>query len=247
MSLPPPDRAALLLDMDGTLLDIAPTPDLVRVPAGLAQALSRVREALGGALAIITGRPIEQVDGLFPAVPYAVAGEHGGAIRPAPGAEIIRPGLPVPPAHWAIEAAKLVEAHPGALLEQKQRGFVLHFRAVPQAGPALLAAAEALVGPHVDQFQIMPAAMAWEIRPRGADKGTAVQALCAEAPFAGRSPVFIGDDVTDEDAIAAARTLGGAGMRVDEAFGSPEGVRRWLHEAAVTLPGHWPALAPAAP
>ena len=76
--------------------------------------------------------------------------------------------------------------------------------------------------------------MAWEVRPRGVDKGMAVEALCAEAPFAGRRPIFIGDDVTDEDGMRAARALGGAGLRVDEAFGAPEGVRAWLRRSAGT-------------
>ncbi len=236
-----PARSALLLDMDGTLLDIAPTPDLVRVAPGLTDALSRLRDAMGGALAVVTGRPIEQVDGLFADVPYAVAGEHGGAIRPAPGAEVVRASLPSPPVEWVMEAARIADAHPGVLLEQKQRGFVLHYRAVPHLGPALRTAALALIAPQADRFQLMEALMAWEIRPRGADKGSAVQELMTEAPFAGRQPIFIGDDVTDEDGMRAARALGGAGLRVDEWFGNPAGVRAWLARAAAD-PRAWPPL-----
>ena len=235
-----PARSALLLDMDGTLLDIAPTPDLVRVAPGLPDALRGLRAALGGALSIVTGRPIDQVDGLFPGVPYAVAGEHGGAIRFAPGGPVARPALPLPPAEWAVEAARIVEAHPGALLEQKQRGFCLHYRAAPEAGDALREAVSMLIAARAREFQVMPALMAWEVRPRGADKGSAVQALAAEAPFAGRKPVFIGDDVTDEDGMRAARALGGAGLQVDAAFGSAAGVRAWLAAAAAALPGGWP-------
>jgi len=234
-------RSALLLDMDGTLLDIAPTPDQVRVAPGLPEALRQLRDAMGGALAFVTGRPIEQVDGLFGNVPYAVAGEHGGAIRHAPGAEIVRAILPDLPVEWVIAAARIADAHPGVLLEQKQRGFVLHYRAAPELGPLLRDAALALIAPLPGQFQLMQALMAWEIRPRGADKGSAVDALMAEAPFAGRQPVFIGDDVTDEDGMRAARALGGAGLRVDEFFGGPADVRAWLARAAAD-PRAWPPL-----
>jgi len=242
-----PARSALLLDMDGTLLDIAPTPDLVRVAPGLTGALCKLREIMGGALAVVTGRPIEQVDGMFANVPYAVAGEHGGAIRHAPGTEVVRVSLPSLPVEWVIAAAQIADAHPGALLEQKQRGFVLHYRAVPELGPALRDAALALIAPLADQFQLMEALMAWEVRPRGADKGSAVNTLMTEAPFAGRKPIFIGDDVTDEDGMRAARALGGAGLRVDEWFGGPADVRAWLARAAAD-PGAWPPtpLQPAA-
>jgi len=234
-------QSALLLDMDGTLLDIAPTPDQVRVAPGLPEALRQLRDAMGGALAVVTGRPIEQVDGLFGNVPYAVAGEHGGAIRHAPGADVVRVSLPSPPVEWVMAAARIADAHPGVLLEQKQRGFVLHYRAVPELGPKLREAALELIAPLAGQFHLMEALMAWEIRPRGADKGSAVAALMAEAPFTGRSPIFIGDDVTDEDGMRAARTLGGAGMRVDEFFGDPDGVRGWLARAA-NSPDRWPPL-----
>src|ERR1700693_1397853 len=96
-TLPPLHRAALLLDMDGTLIDLAPTPDAVIVPAGLPAALTTLREALDGALAIVTGRPVETVDRLFGDAPGAVAGEHGGAIRHRPGQAVERPDLPAPP------------------------------------------------------------------------------------------------------------------------------------------------------
>ena len=243
-----PARSALLLDMDGTLLDIAPTPDLVRVAPGLTDALCRLRDAMGGALAVVTGRPIEQVDGLLAGIPYAVAGEHGGAIRHAPGAEVVRVSLPDPPVEWVMAAARLIEAHPGALLEQKQRGFVLHYRQAPEHGPALREAVLELIAPHAATFQLMEALMAWEVRPRGADKGSAVLALSTLAPFAGRYPIFIGDDVTDEDGMRAARTLGGEGLRVPDAFGGPGGVRAWLVRCADALDAGGDAWAePAAP
>jgi trehalose 6-phosphate phosphatase len=233
--LPSPTESALLLDLDGTLLDLAPTPDLVVVPPGLLDTLRRLRQLLGDALAVVTGRPIEQIDGLLADVPYAVAGEHGGAIRHVPGGPVVRPTLPDPPVEWVLRAAEIVDRYPGALLEQKQRGFVFHYRLAPEAGPTLREAALELVASEAGQFQVLEALMAWEVRPRGVDKGVAVQALCAEAPFASRRPIFIGDDVTDEDGMRAARAIGGAGLRVDRAFGSPAGVRDWLSRSVEAI------------
>ena len=233
--LPPPEEAALMLDMDGTLLDIASTPDSVVVEPGLVEALVGLREALGGALAVVTGRPIAQVDALLPGVPTAVAGEHGGAIRIAPGADVVRALLPDPPVDWVVEAAAIAAAHPGVLLEQKQRGFVLHYRLAPEMGGALHTALTRLIEAESERFTLLAALMAWEVKPRGADKGSAVRALAVEAPFAGRRPVFIGDDVTDEDGMAASVGLGGAGLRVQDWFGTAGGVRAWLAASAAAL------------
>ncbi|MDE2517505.1 MAG: trehalose-phosphatase [Rhodospirillales bacterium] len=238
-ALPAPTRAALLLDLDGTLLDFAARPDLVTVPAGLTDTLRRLRAPLGDALAIITGRRIAEIDALLGDAPFAVAGEHGIAIRPGPDAAEHHVALPAIPPAWLAEAEALATAHPGVLLERKSRGFVLHYRRAPGAGPVLRAALERMR--HGDpRFALLAAAMAWEIRPHGADKGSALRALMAHPPFAARLPVFIGDDVTDQDAIDAAQALGGVGLRVDDAFGGPTEVRAWLSEAARA--GQWPAL-----
>ncbi len=227
-----PARPALLLDLDGTLLDLAPTPAAVVVPADLAEVLRRLRRRLDDAVAVVTGRPIEQIDALLGDAPHAVAGEHGGAIRRAPGEAVWRPELPMPPQAWRARAAEAVARWPGALLEDKPRGFVLHYRLAPDAGTALHAAARAIVGAAEDRFTVLAAHMAWEVRPRGADKGTAVAALMSAAPFAGRAPVYIGDDITDEDGMAAAVAAGGLGLRVAEVFATPAGVRRWLADQA---------------
>jgi trehalose 6-phosphate phosphatase len=229
--LPPIGRAALLLDFDGTLVDIAPAPDAVVVPPDLAAALRALRTELDGALAVISGRPVEQIEALLQDAVEVIAGEHGGAIRYAPGEALDRIALPTPPEAWFAAGARIAAAHPGATLERKANGFVLHYRAAPLAGAALGEAMAALVEGS-DRFVMVPARKAWELRPRGADKGTAVEALMRRAPFAGRLPVFIGDDVTDEDGMAAARRLGGVGLWVADAFGSPAGVRAWLRAAA---------------
>src|SRR5947209_6325024 len=131
---PIPDAAALLLDLDGTLLDIAPRPDAVVVPPALPHALRALRARLGDPLAVVTGRPIEQIDALLGDAPYAVAGEHGGALRHAPGAPIERPDLPELPQSWLEQAGKAASGYQGVLLERKARGFVLHYRQAPEAG-----------------------------------------------------------------------------------------------------------------
>ena len=233
--LPPFDRTALLLDLDGTLIDFAPTPDSVIIPPDLPELLHRLKDRLDGALAIVTGRAIEVVDG-FLGAGLPVAGEHGGAIRHTPGGPIERPDLAAAPADWYDRAQGLADRFPGSLLERKARGFALHFRRVPDAGPVFEAALREMLAGQ-DALRMLAGQMLWEIRPAGADKGSAVRALMSRAPFAGRLPVFVGDDVTDADGIAAANAMGGAGLWVDRSFGSPTGVRRWLETAAMS--GAW--------
>ncbi len=235
--LPSFNRAALLLDLDGTLLDIAPRPNAVVVPPELPQVLRAVRGLLDDAVAVVSGRPVEMIDALLGDAVYAVAGEHGGAVRHAPGQPVERLPLPSPPTAWLVEAERLAVAHPGALLEHKARGFALHYRAVPAAAePLHEALVRLLAGSR--EFELLPAHMLWEVRPRGADKAKAVAELMDRSPFRERRPVFIGDDVTDEDGIAAAAAIGGVGLRVQDAFGDAAGVRAWLKGVAST--GDWP-------
>jgi trehalose 6-phosphate phosphatase len=237
--LPLFERAALLLDLDGTLLDIAPTPDAVVVAPGLRETLLALRRRFGDALAVVTGRPIETIDRLLGDAPFAVAGEHGGVVRHSPDGPPERPDLPTPPEAWLIAAERLAAAFPGALLERKARGFSLHYRAEPAAGPVFKAALAALIGEN-PAFDLLGGHMLWEVRPHGADKGRAVSVLMARAPFTGRLPLFIGDDVTDEDGMRVAAGMGGGGLRVDAAFGDPSGVRAWLRDVAAS--GGWPPL-----
>lgn len=235
--LPPIGRAALLLDLDGTLLDFAPTPDAVVVPAELPGVLRALRRLFDDAVAVVTGRPAETIDRLLGDAVFAVAGEHGGAVRHAPGGSLERPALPEPPAPMIEGARRLVASHPGALYEAKARGFALHYRATPEAGDALREGVSALIADE-PAFELLQGHMIWEVRPRGVHKGTAVGVLMERAPFAGRLPVFLGDDVTDEDGIEAAKAMGGAGIWVPDAFGNAAGVRAWLSEIAAG--GGWP-------
>ncbi len=235
--IPGPDEAAFLLDFDGTLVDIAPTPESVTVPDGLPATLLRLRALCGDALAVISGRPIAQIDHFLPGVPFVVAGEHGIAIRHAPGEPVLRAALPALPAHWPAAADRLAADHPGAAVERKQAGLVLHYRAAPDAAEPLRAAALAWIEAEpVPRFHLQPAKMAWEIKPDGIDKETAVRAVMARPPFAGRRPVYVGDDVTDEDGIRGAEALGGAGYRIPRDFADPAAFRAWLARLVATAP-----------
>jgi trehalose 6-phosphate phosphatase len=226
--IPALDRAAFLLDMDGTLIDIAPTPGSVVVPPGLTDSLHALRRACADAVAVVTGRPIDQVDALLGDAPFAVAGEHGAAIRHAPGLPIIAADLPSAPQSWIDSALALAARHPGAAVERKRHGFVLHYRAVPDMAEVFRLAMQTLLADRPTDFVLLAAKMAWEIRPLGVDKGHAVAALMASSPFAGRRPVYVGDDVTDHDGIAAAERLGGVGFLVGRDFSDAAAVRRWL-------------------
>jgi trehalose 6-phosphate phosphatase len=220
-------RGALFLDFDGTLVEIAPTPDAIAVPPSLPGLLEALSGLTGGATALLSGRTLEALDGFLAPARVAAAGEHGAVLRRSPASPPERHAGPEVPPAWIAAAEVLAASHPGALLERKPAGFTLHARACPEALPGFAEALGAMVAED-DRFALLPAHMAVEIRPASADKGRALEALMAAPPFAGRVPVFVGDDVTDEDAIAAARRLGGAGFRVAEAFGDPAGVRAWL-------------------
>lgn len=220
------ERAALFLDFDGTLVEIAARPDAVVVPADLPGLLERLAAKLGGALAVVSGRPLEQLDHFLP-VAIAKAGDHGASLRLRPGGQVMSPPLPGPPAVWVARAEALAAAYPGALIERKAHGFVLHYRLAPEAELPAKTLLEGMVADS-DDFTLMPARMAWEVKPRAVSKGTVVATLLAQPPFAGRVPVFVGDDVTDEAGMAAARAAGGQGLRLQDAFGTPAAFREWL-------------------
>ncbi|HYZ31356.1 MAG TPA: trehalose-phosphatase [Crenalkalicoccus sp.] len=227
----PVPKPALLLDFDGTLVEIAPRPDAVLVPPELPGLLLRLAGRCGGALAVVSGRPLADLDHFLP-VPIAKAGDHGAAIRADPAGPPELPDLPTPPARWRELAEALAARHPGALVESKTHGFVLHYRLAPEAGPPARDLLAALVTETPERFTLLEARMAWEVRPRGPSKASAVRRLMQRPPFEGRTPVFIGDDVTDEAGMAAARAMGGHGFRLQDAFGEPAALRAWLAEAA---------------
>ncbi|EHH67795.1 trehalose-phosphatase [Gluconobacter morbifer] len=227
----PPSKAALLLDFDGTLVDIAPTPDTVKVSEGLVPDLLRLKDMLGGALAIVTGRPIAQIDHFLPGVPHAVAGEHGVMVRAAPGADIQGRALPDVPEDWRRAAMDIEACFPGAHVEHKKAGMVLHYRKAPEAEPDFRALTASWPVER-SGFHLQDALMAIELRPLGVDKGTALRELMVESPFRGRLPLFVGDDVTDRDGVRAAQQMGGAGWLIPDDFPDAKTFREWLHGLA---------------
>jgi trehalose 6-phosphate phosphatase len=221
-----PESAALFLDFDGTLVDIAPRPQAVMVPSDLPLLLTSLASRLGGALCIVSGRPLAQLEACLP-VALSMAGEHGATLRLANAAQTRQRHLPTPPATWLCRAEALASGFPGALLERKAHGFVLHYRLAPEAATVARDMLERMVA-TCDDFVVMPARMAWELKPSAVSKGGVVVELMAEPPFVGRRPIFIGDDVTDEAGFDAARAAGGLGLRVQDAFGTPAALRDWL-------------------
>lgn len=228
MAAPPiaPETAALFLDFDGTLVEIAPRPDAVVVPPGLPGLLTRLAARLGGALAIVSGRPLPEIEALLPA-PLPMAGDHGATLRRAPAAAPEHLPLPRHPPQWRRAAEDFAAAYPGALVEPKAHGFVLHYRQAPQAEAPARVMLQALLGPDI-AFELLPARMAFEVKPRAVSKAGAVTGLMARPPFAGRVPIYVGDDVTDEAGMAAARAAGGIGLRLQDSFGTPAALRAWL-------------------
>lgn len=230
-----PAAAALFLDIDGTLLEIAATPSAVAVDAALVQLIARMYEASGGALALISGRRIADIDALFPGLRLPAAGQHGIERRDAGG------GLhyhSVPQQELEVlrrDLAALASFHAGALFEDKGATLALHFRGAPQAAAQLRAALDALLAPMGGDFRIQPGKMVLEVKPAGKDKGTAVQEFMAEPPFAGRTPAFLGDDVTDEYGFRIVNAAGGCSIKVGEGdtaarwrLTDVRAVREWL-------------------
>lgn len=210
-----PAKAALFLDFDGTLVPIAQRPQDVRVPPTLIPTLQRLHCMQGGALAIISGRPLSGVDEFLSPLLLPAAGAHGAERRDATG-QITLCRAETPASVWAA-AATLAAQHNGLLLEPKPSGFALHYRLNPSlAETCQVTLANALnEAPDASHaWELLLGHCVCELKQRGVSKGTAVQAFLAEPPFAGRLPVFIGDDVTDEDGFVAVQAAGGFGIHV---------------------------------
>jgi len=221
---------ALFLDVDGTLIDLAATPDAVIIPPDLHSLLQNLFARQSGAVAILSGRPVADIDRLCgPGMPLAA--EHGAILRDPTGH--VTSAVARPAALDDIAATLRAHIAPllGVLLEDKKFGLAVHWRGAPTHAPALTALAQTLAAPHPD-LTLQHAHQAIEIRAAGPDKGKALEFFMRSPPFAGRKPIFIGDDVTDEPAIAAASRLGGIGLHVARDFtDGPASVRAWLASA----------------
>jgi trehalose 6-phosphate phosphatase len=237
MTPPQLDRtSALFLDLDGTLIEIAATPEAVIVPPGLPGLLSRLHERLDGALAIVSGRPIADTDRLLAPFAAAAAGEHGVSLRYGDGTvEEFPSGVSVPEL-WRAALSEAVQRWPGVSVEPKPHGVTVHYRQAPERSDEVWRMMRSLVPDDHPWFRLMPAREAVEIGLRTASKGHAVERLMAHPPFRDRCPIFVGDDFTDEAGMSKARDLGGIGVRVADVFGGdPERVRAWLSQGAARL------------
>lgn len=227
---------AVLLDVDGTLLDIAPTPKDVTVPDDLARTLGAVSERLGGALALVSGRPIAEMDAFFTPLRLPAIGGHGAEMRPLAGGKMIdRRTMPLDPA-FRQRLKDIAARHPGVLIEDKGYSLALHYRQAPKQGIGLVHDVRHAFEAWADKsFELLAGKAVLEIKFAAFNKGTAVRELMTYPPFAGRTPIFVGDDRTDEDAFKVLPDFRGHAMSVGRRlpwvegyFKSPAEVRGWL-------------------
>jgi trehalose 6-phosphate phosphatase len=232
-AFPPKPRSdwALFLDLDGTLLDIAPAPDRVVVPDGLVRDLNAASIALGGALAIVSGRMMCEIDALLSPLFLACSGEHGAVIR-MPSGQKDEIDVRIPES-W-VEALEIAaEERVGTFVERKAHTVAVHYRRAAQHEEFYRCFCADLINGHSGDYEILPGKLMLEIRPRTVNKARAVERLMSQEPFVGRKPVFIGDDATDHDGFRAAQAMGGEGYDVLVRFGGrPTEVRRWLKSVA---------------
>jgi trehalose 6-phosphate phosphatase len=247
---PPPPLGldcALFLDIDGTLTEIAATPDAVRIHPAMATLLPALVRELSGALAIVTGRAITSADALFPGLALPMAGQHGCERRDATGAIHIHAPVEATQAKLRHLLAGLAQRHPELMLEDKGATIALHYRATPQLASHVHRVLRRWTNAGKG-YQLQQGSMLLEVRPDDRDKGTAIVDFMAEPPFAGRVPVFIGDDRTDEHGFAAVDRLGGWSVKVGPGRTSarfrlpdPRAVRHWLMAPRGTMSA--PAIA----
>lgn len=221
---------ALFLDFDGTLTQIALEPGAIVVAPGLAAALAALSHSLGGRLALVSGRAIDDLEKHCGPLAIACGGSHGGALRAAHG-EVLFCDEPLPPGivQEALEWARVR----GVFTEKKPHGIALHTRATPDLEEECAHYLAGLAARHA--LALKRGKRVAELVRRGADKGSAVRRFMAEPPFAGAVPVFVGDDVTDEDGFAVCKELGGFGIAVGERtsqlaqfrLSDPMAVRQW--------------------
>ncbi|MDB5898966.1 MAG: otsB [Ramlibacter sp.] len=204
---------ALFLDFDGTMVDIAPQPHAVEVPQPLIAVLRELDGYLGGAIAVISGRPIAQIDDFLRPLQLAVAGVHGAERRSVDGGMHLLNIQPLDQVEQAAQA--LVAQHPGLLVENKRGSLALHYRQRPELEELCIATMQQAVE-RSPGMTLLRGKMVAEAKPGGASKGKAIEAFLREPPFAGRTPVFIGDDFTDEVGFSTVQRLGGIGIKVGE-------------------------------
>jgi trehalose 6-phosphate phosphatase len=230
---------ALFLDFDGTLVDIAPRPDAIVVHPDLSAILLRLKDRLGGALAIVTGRSVGVIDAELAPARFDVAGLHGAEMRVAGNSlEAAPPCDAVRESVARLQAA--IAGRPGLLVEDKGRGVALHWRLAPHLADDAVMLMSAEVEQLGPAFRLQAGKSVLELLPANANKGAAIATLLRHAPYRGRVPVFIGDDVTDEHGFEVVDNAGGLSVRVGA--GPSRAARRIATPAALLrCLDHWAA------
>jgi trehalose 6-phosphate phosphatase len=235
-----PAADALFLDIDGTLLDIAPTAGDVAVPRQLVDDLEQLSKKLKGALAFISGRTIEDVDALFAPLKVPVAGVHGAEWRLTPHGPILR-DAPLPPA-LRDEVLALFVGMKGVRVEDKESSVAIHYRQAKGLAPAIAHIVTEFVVTHKPLLSLLRGRKVFEIVQTGTGKGVVLDRYMKRAPFKERRPVFLGDDITDLSAMGACLRRGGSAARIGHganschAFKNPAAVRAWIHWLASSGP-----------
>jgi trehalose 6-phosphate phosphatase len=230
------DDCAILLDIDGTLLDLAPTPREVWVPPGLSKTLNRLLERTSGALALVSGRSLNDIDLIFAPDQFPAVGGHGAEMRISTDSESVATHAPPMDRELKRRLAAIAKLSPGILLEDKGYSLALHYRLAPHAEKAIYEAVSLIRAdlPNAP-IEVLPGKCVCEIKHAGFNKATGVTELMTLEPFKGRRPIFIGDDVTDESVFAIIPDFGGLAfsvgrraMGVADHFDEPREVREWL-------------------
>lgn len=246
LALPPPPPLcsdwALFLDIDGCLLDFADRPEQVVVPAGLHDDIRRLHAALGGALALVSGRSLAQIDALFPEMQLEAAGLHGLQLRAQLTGDAAVDAGDEALARIRAAAEQVVSEHPGAWVEDKGVALAFHWRAAPAARRGLEAIAASATS-QLAGYRLQHGNCVLELRPDGHHKGTAIERLMDTGPFKGRIPVYAGDDFTDEDGFMTVNSLDGLSIIVGDrrpttarhAIADTAALRGWLAEGAGRL------------
>jgi trehalose 6-phosphate phosphatase len=230
------DQSAILLDIDGTLLDLAPTPREVWVPPNLSTTLNRLLARTSGALALVSGRSLNDIDLIFAPEQFPAVGGHGAEMRISTDSEAVATHAPPMDKELKRRLAAIAKLSPGILLEDKGYSLALHYRLAPHAEKAIYAAVSLIRAdlPNAP-IEVLPGKCVCEIKHSGFNKATGVVELMTHEPFRGRRPIFIGDDVTDEAVFGIMPDLGGLAFSVGQRakgvadhFDEPRDVRNWL-------------------
>jgi trehalose 6-phosphate phosphatase len=229
-------ETAVLLDVDGTLLELAPTPREVWVPPGLAKTLHRLHKRTNGALALVSGRSLNDIDLIFAPDQFPAVGGHGAEMRIEADSEAVAAHAPPMDKELKRRLAAIARLSPGILLEDKGYSLALHYRLAPHAEKAIYAAVSLIRAdlPNAP-IEVLPGKLVCEIKHSGFTKASGVMELMRHEPFKGRRPLFIGDDVTDESVFAIMPDLEGLAFSVGRRargvaghFDAPSDVREFL-------------------